>query len=199
MPSRVRIVALVVVLAATQFGSSSAAYAESTARVMETHPPRDAVLGRNESLWVRIAYTTDEPISLWVRAYHNGVQIQNVMSNASLSYTGSGEALGWFSLIEPGQVDELRIRAGGGKPYREWEVARHAVRARWTNAASSSEPAPRWVEQLRAVEQARHAEDAQRRASENNLWPFEVLVFGGAALGIIGVLRLARRYTAADA
>lgn len=88
------------------------------------------------------------------------------MSNASQKYTGSGEALGWFALTEPGEVDEVRIVAGGGQPYREWELARYPVELRWTNAPSSTEPRPRWVDDLLAVEKARYQEGAEGRANE---------------------------------
>lgn len=51
------------------------------------------------------------------------------MSNASARRAGTGQALGWFALTGPGYVDEIRIRAGGGDPYREWELARTTVAA----------------------------------------------------------------------
>ena len=43
------------------------AHAESSAQVIGMQPLPDAELGRDESLWVRIAYSSDEPINLWVR------------------------------------------------------------------------------------------------------------------------------------
>ena len=237
------------------------ARADSSARILETQPAAAATLGHQEYLWVRIEYTSDEPISLWARPYRNGNEVQEAMSNTSLSYVGSGQALGWFALIESGDVDEIRIRAGGGKPYREWELTRQPVQLRWTDAAPSAEPRAQWVEDLLATEKARRAQDAQRRANEpvttgatalfsgfmllvlslliagigvplwsvwrwrggwriaaavpacvmlfvvlriivdtardptsHNLWPFEVLQFGIAALLIIGVLKLVRRF-----
>ncbi|MGH8286359.1 MAG: hypothetical protein ACRETT_11405, partial [Steroidobacteraceae bacterium] len=66
---------------------------------------------------MRIEYATDEPISLWARPYFNGNQVEKAMSNASAQHAGTGEALGWFALTAPGEVDEIRVRAGGGKPY----------------------------------------------------------------------------------
>lgn len=237
-----------------------AARADSSARILETQPAASATLGHQESFWVRIGYTSDEPIGLWARPYQNGKEVQKAMSNASLTYVGSGQALGWFALVEPGDVDEIRIKAGGGKPYREWELTRQPVQLRWTDATPSAEPRAQWVEHLLATEKARYAEDAQRRANEpvttgatalfggfmlvvlalliagigvplwsvwkwrggwriaaavpacvilfvvlriivdtardptsHNLWPFEVLQFGIAALAIIGVLKLVRR------
>jgi hypothetical protein len=141
------------------------ARAETTARIVETHPSFQATLGTNESFYVRIEYTTDEPVSLWARPYRNG-EVVAAKSNASSRYSGSGEALGWFGLSEPGDVDEVRIRAGGGTPYREWDLAREPLQLQWTSQRPAAEALPDWVEQLQAVEAERQREEAQRRASE---------------------------------
>lgn len=153
-------------LAVPWYVTIAAAHAGSSASVVKTHPSDSATLGRNESFWVHIEYTTDEPISLWARPYRNGTQIKQVMSNASMRYTGSADALGWFSLIEPGDVDEVRIVAGGGKPFREWELTRYRVELRWTNVPSTAAHRPQWVDDLLAIEKARYQEDAERRARE---------------------------------
>jgi hypothetical protein len=147
-------------------GGVTHARAESNASIVDTQPGPSATLGRQQSFWVRIEYASDEPISLWARPYYKGKSVKNAMSNASLAYVGSGEALGWFALTGPGEVDELRINAGGGDPYREWALASQPVQLRWTNAAPSAEPRADWIEDLLAVEKTRRAEDAQRRASE---------------------------------
>lgn len=148
------------------FITSVVAQAASSARIVETYPSDRSSLGSGESFWVRIAYTSDEPISLWVRPYRRGVPIKQILSNASMSYAGSGEALGWFSLIDAGDVDEIHVIAGGGKPFHEWELSRDFVDLRWSAAPSSGEARPQWVEDLLAVEVTRYREDAQRRAAE---------------------------------
>ncbi len=169
------------------FGAAPAAHAASSAEVIQTHPAANATLGHQENFWIRIAHTTDEPISLWVRPYLHGVQVRKVLSNASLSYVGSGEALGWFALTGTGDVDEVRIMAGGGKPFREWELSRHPVRLHWTDGPDSAGPAPQWVEELLAVEKARYAEDAARRASEP-VPAGDVTLFSGFMLVIVALL-----------
>jgi hypothetical protein len=178
-------------LAALSLAAISAAHADSSARIVETQPAGDATLGHQESFWVRIEYKTSEAISLWARPYRNGTQIEKAMSNASLTYAGRGKALGWFALIEPGDVDEVRIVAGGGKPYREWELARQSVRLRWTDERPSAEPRTPWVTDLLAIEKARYQEDAQRRASEpvsvGDLALFNGFMLAVLALSIAGV------------
>jgi len=144
------------------------AHAESSARVVETQPSGTATLGRQESFWIRIEYQADERINLWARPYRNGVQLKNAISNASRTYIGSGETLGWFALMEPGDVDEVRIFAGGGKSSREWELARQPVDLRWSDATPSGEPRAQWVTDLLAAEQVSQREDAQRRAMQRS-------------------------------
>lgn len=145
----------------------SVAQAASQATIEATHPSVDATLGRDGTFYVRITYESDVPISLWARPYRGGEPVAKAMSNASARRSGTGQALGWFALTAPGEVDEIRIRAGGGEPYREWELARADVRLRWTAANVPEETAPRWVDELKAVEEAHmQAAHAERRANE---------------------------------
>lgn len=260
MKSAIKRLVLVPVLVLLSLGSSTSALAGSSAGIVETQPSTSATLGHGQSFYVRIEYSTDEPVSLWARPFLNGKEVERAMSNASSAYLGSGEALGWFELIDAGAVDEIRIKAGGGKPYREWVLASQPVQLRWTQASAAPEPRAAWVDELIAAEAARMHEDAQRRANEpvsvggaalvsgfmlfmlvllvagigiplwsvwkwrggwkiaaaipvaviafvvlrilvdtardptsHNLWPFEIIIFGAVAVGIIGVLKIARR------
>lgn len=129
--------------------------------VAATEPGIEATLGRGETFWVRVQYESDEPVKLWARPYFNGKEAP-AASNPSRAYVGSGYALGWFSFRESAEVDEIRINAGGGKPYREWTVASYPVKLRWTVAAAAPrEPAP-WVAEMRAADAA-----AQRAAMDS--------------------------------
>ena len=166
MTSRNRRIPFLLFLSMQLFLSISVVHAASSARIVATEPAMDATLKRQQSFWVRIEYQTDEAIDLWARPYRNGVQIKQAMTNASLLHTGSGEALGWFALIEPEAVDEVRIFAGGGKPFREWELARQPVNLNWTNATGSPAQHAQWVTDLLASEEARSREAAQQRARE---------------------------------
>jgi hypothetical protein len=143
-----------------------AALADTAARVLETQPGASGSLGRQESFYVRIAYETDEPVSIWARPFLNGVQVMQTYSNASASHLGSGEALGWFALTGPGEVDEVRLIAGGGTPYREWELARYPVQLEWTAAPPAASPRAAWVDTLIGADEARRREEAAQRAGE---------------------------------
>lgn len=174
-------------LAALLLATTPPAHAASEARFADTHPSATSTLGRGESCYVRIEYATDEPITLWARPYVDGEPIQKATSNASWKYEGSGEALGWFALGEAGNIDEIRIIAGGGHSYREWELARQRVRLRWTDASVPERHAAAWVNELIAADEARRREEATRRAGEP-VSGTEVALFNGFMLLILALL-----------
>ncbi len=186
--------------------------------------------------------------------------MKRTKTNASLRHEGDGAALGWFSLDAADAVDEVRVFAGGGKPYREFEAARLAVDVRGTGQAGAAAARPDWVESLRREEEARHREareeernrpasatdwligpvfmlavlaigggaiaapvaawrrwrgpwrvvaaaplvamafvagrivvDTARDPTSHNLWPFEILIAGGAGLALLAVAFVLRK------
>ena len=72
------------------------AQAGTVVRIVETWPPGNYVtLGKNQNFYLRLAYETDKPISIWARPYFKGKPV-NAGSNTSPSYSGTGETFGWF-------------------------------------------------------------------------------------------------------
>lgn len=149
----------------TLLTAPAAAAAEATVRVVATDPAGETVtLGRDATFWVRVAYETDEPTQIWVRPYFRGAEVP-VRSNASLRHLGSGEAIGWFAAGEPYQVDEIRVRLGGGTPYREWDALRVPVQITGTTAAAAPRTKAPWVDELLAAEAAALRAERERQAS----------------------------------
>jgi hypothetical protein len=171
---------------------AGAALAETEARVLATHPAGNPVtLARNQTFFVHIGYTTDEPVSIWARPFFQGREVK-AGSNPSRSHTGSGETLGWFFFMEPGeQVDEVRITAGDGSDAGTRLIATHRVRITGSDRPAASTSEPDWLVTLSAQEERLQREDFEKRAS-TRLTTGETLLFGGftlavAALGIGGV------------
>jgi hypothetical protein len=179
-----RLLALVAI-AVVSLTVSAPTRAAVSAQIAELHRGPQATFGRDEQFWVRIEYTTDAPTRLWVRPYHGGKQIQQAMTHASRTYTGAGEALGWFSLIGEGYVDEVRVLASGHSG--EQEVARLPVQLRWTTGAARNDARPQWVDRLLAVDRAAQAEEARRRASEPASRG-EVALFSGFMLLVVALM-----------
>jgi len=141
-------------------------HAEVRARVAATDPPATATLGRDQPFYVRIQFDADEPTAFWTYAYAGGKRIEKGWkSNASAKWSGAGYALGWISFDAPAEVDEIRIVAGGGKPYVQREVARYPVALRWTAGPAAEASAP-WVPELQRATAA--AWEAERRTARAN-------------------------------
>ena len=89
------------------------ARAETEVRVLATYPAGAPVtLGKNQTFYLRVGYTTHEPVQIWARPFFEGREV-TAGSNPSRTHTGCGEALGWFFFMQPGErVDEVRITAG---------------------------------------------------------------------------------------
>jgi hypothetical protein len=143
-----------------------AAQAEIRALVVETDPPGEAVtLGRDEVFWVRIAYTTDEPVRIWARPYLDGKEYP-VQGNPSITHTGAGYALGWFSFHQAAQADEIRIKVGTSQSSQPLEVARHPVRLTATGRPPAARAAAPWVDELRRETEAKGRLEQARISSQ---------------------------------
>lgn len=163
------------------------AYATVTIDVIATDPPDAAVtLPLNENFYVRLRYTTDLPISIWARPYFQGREV-NAGSNPSRTYTGTGEALGWFFFMEPGaQVDEIRITAGDGSHDGTHVVATHRVHVVGGPERIEARIEPDWVVVLNRQDKA-----AQQAAYEQrmNTPPTvgDVMLFNGFMLTVLAL------------
>jgi hypothetical protein len=168
------------------------AHAGTEVRVLATHPAGDLVtLAKNQTFYVHIGYTTDEPVKIWARPFFRGREV-TAGSNPSRSHTGSGGTLGWFFFMEPGEkVDEIRITAGDGTDAGTRLVATHPVRITGSDRPSASTSQPDWLVSLRQQEERLQREEFEKRASTPPS-AGETLFFGGfmlavAALGFGGV------------
>lgn len=174
--------------------------ADTQVSIGDLEPADRSVLAPGAAVHVLMHYQTEFPVRLWARPYANGSEVP-AQSNASPTYTGAGEALGWFSLIEPGVVDEIRINAGGGDPYREWQVTSLPVKLEWSAAGQRAAAQPAWVDDLRQKQIEEMHSQSQQRAGESGgaldglmLAGFVVLVGGALVGGIALPLRGAMRW-----
>jgi hypothetical protein len=183
------------------------AHAETTITVLDTYPAGDEiVLGLNQYYYVRIAYSTDTPVHIWVNPYFHG-KPASAGSNTSGEYTGVGEAFGWFFLSKPGaEVDEVRIAVGDGSYERTPVLATlHVHVVSGTARAVGLEPA--WVVSMKqqAAEDQRRDYEARQRAPSGGGTFADVAIFGGfmlvmAAFGIGAIvmpIRALRRWQGA--
>ncbi|MBS0382025.1 MAG: hypothetical protein JSR56_06305 [Proteobacteria bacterium] len=143
--------------------------ARAAARVelIGTWPAGGSVtLGRNQTFYLHLHYTSDVPVNIWARPYFQG-KPANAGSNPSRVYpAGSGEALGWFFLFDPGaQVDEVRISAGDGSYNRTPVVATFPVSVAAGDEPAEDTPQPEWLASLTAIDQAVQRADREKAAN----------------------------------
>jgi hypothetical protein len=188
-------------IAAIVVASSAAGQATVKAEIAETDPGVDATLGKGQTFYVRIRYESDGPVKLWARPYFRGKEAP-AASNPSVDHAGSGYALGWFSFSKPAVVDEIRLSAGGGKPYREWEVARYPVALNWTGVSAARHETAPWVAELRAADEAVYRA-AMDSAMNEPVTAGDVALMRGLGLvvlvamlgGIVAPIRAYRKWT----
>jgi hypothetical protein len=184
-------------LAALLLGSHPA-LAGVRAMVSATDPAGERVtLGRGEVFYVRIAYEADAPARLWVRPYFRGKEVA-AHTNPSGSHTGSGHALGWFSLQDAQDVDEVRILTSAPSGPGVETLARHAVSVTGTGLAPQAgrSPSP-WVAELRREAEA-GARLEQERIRQEPLGLVDKLLIGALVLVVVGTLVGAPLYLASS-
>jgi hypothetical protein len=169
------------------------AHADTTVRVVETYPSGEQVtLGRHQNFYLRLAYTTDKPTGIWANPYFHG-KPANAGSNPSQRYSGSGEAFGWFFLMNPGdEVDEVRITAGDGSRANTPVLAVLPVHVVGGDMAVDVHDEPAWVGEMkqRAKQAQKESYDAAMNASSG---PEGTVLLGilMLAMSVIGMLAFA--------
>jgi hypothetical protein len=174
--------------------SAAPARADVRVEVVGAAPEGYASLARDETYYVRLRYATDTRIRLWARPYSAGKEA-SAKSNPSPPYEGSGEAIGWFAFSDPVQVDEVRIIAGGGSPYKEWQVASYSVGITCCASRTAARAHPEWVDRLMREAEAAGEREAERvrnqpptRADRTFDALVPALLLGTLALGLTGLV-----------
>jgi hypothetical protein len=164
------------------------ARAATQVQVLETWPAGDQVtLGKNQNFYLHLHYTSDQPVHIWARPYFQG-KPANAGSNPSRVYpAGSGDALGWFFLFDPGtQVDEVRISAGNGSNNRTPVVATYAVSITGGDEPVQAAAQPAWVASLSAADDATSRADYEK-AMNTPASAGDMALFNGFMLAMIGI------------
>lgn len=132
------------------------ARAATRVELVETWPAGDTVtLGRNQTFYLHLRYTSDVPVNIWTRPYFQGQSV-HVGSNPSREYpAGTGDALGWFYAGDPGtQVDEVRVSAGDGSIKGTPVVATFPLAVTAGDEPVEDAPKPEWLASLTAANEA---------------------------------------------
>lgn len=175
---------------------STHVFAKTTVEVVDTDPPGNVVtLSKNQNFYLHLHYQSDQPVKIWVKPYFQG-KVVSAGSNPSRVYPpGSGGALGWFFLFNPGeQVDEVRILAGDGSLGETPVVATYPVQVTGSDQQNTVHIKPDWVTQLSALDAAAQKQNYTRQMNTPLSFGDRMLAFifmlSMFALGILGITPL---------
>jgi len=181
-----RSIAVTMLIAASCVPAGNAC-ADVRATVTATDPAGEAIeLARDQALYVRIDYATDTAVSIWARPYFKGKEV-SAKTNASIHHDGKGQALGWFSLDRPGEVDEVRILAGDGTRTGTHQVASLPLKVVATNGTAAAGARADWVETLSREEERVRRQDYEKRMNEPSS-AGESLFMSGFMLAVLALL-----------
>ena len=112
-----------------------------TLTVLDMDPQSPATLHRNDNVYLRIGYSSNVPVYVWVRPYYQGDLAKAGTSGRSRQLpAGQGEQFAWFFMMNPGAVDELRLSASSLNGRSESGVTEQSVPVDFTWSGESAPP-----------------------------------------------------------
>ena len=163
-------------------------FATTQVQVLETFPPDTTItLGNSQHFYLHLHYETDVPVQIWALPYFHGKPAHAGNSPSLVYPAGSGDALGWFFLDNPGdQVDEVRITAGDGSFGNTPVVATLPVHITAGSQSVKVTDLPDWVTTLEARATAADRE-AYKKAMSRPISTGEIFLFNGFMLAVLGL------------
>ena len=132
-------------------------------QVVDIYPPVGTPLGSGQPLYLRLVYQSEQPVRFQARP----IGVEADMSNAAPVHpAGTGEALVWIALRQPGVTDGIMVRYYN----RDWQLLGEMpvqVRGEWRSEPISGGVDSAWVrelgdrEQLMLSEAIQHAQQDQ--------------------------------------
>jgi hypothetical protein len=167
-------------------GGAGPARADAQVAVLATYPSgTNVILPRNENFYLRLAYSAETPVGIWVAPYFQGQRV-GVGSSPSTRHTGRGEALAWFFFMHPGdRVDEIRVMAGDGGTATTPVVAVYRVQVTGGSDLGTETP-PDWIGTMKAAAEAA-MDRADKAKAAAPFGALDTLLYGGFMLLMLGV------------
>lgn len=177
-PMRRLLLALVILL-------PQLAAAAASVQVLDTFPAGTSLrLADGQNYYLHLGYNSDAPLHLWVRPYLRG-KPANAGNNPSFIHpAGSGEALGWFFLMNPGNaVDEIRIETSDGATGNLVLLSLPVNIVGVARGAAPVATEPEWVTSMRAADKERGDREREQMMQSSSGG-------GGIAFALLGVVLL---------
>jgi len=133
-------------------GMGAFAQTSPVVRATGTTPDPATRLAPQQSLYVRVAYESAQPLRFQAAGYLQGKKHERVMMNPSPVYpAGSGEAIVWLAADAGARLDEVRVRVCDANWKQLFEVP-VTVAAEWHAGVPAASTAP-WAGELSAAQQ----------------------------------------------
>ena len=161
MPLRFLHTAVIALIAIACAMTPAPAQAETRIEVLATDPGATSVLHKGENFWLRIGYTTDQPIRLRAEPYLAGKHVPAGNGGSLEVGPGTGESTYWFFFSEPRQIDTVVVTAqtARGTVLAETHIN---VGLTWVGTWPTARRTPvDWV--LRAQEEAQRRAEARSK------------------------------------
>lgn len=150
-------------------------------------------MSANEPVYVRLRYSSDQPLRFQARGYLSGAEeTRSASFNPAPVYAaGTGEAIVWTAYFEAAAIDEIRITVTDAEwtPLDELSVP---MRAAWNGMRSQAQrQRAEWVQTLSAQQQAMVAAGARAGGSDDGneglLWGWLLMLMGWSIPGYIAL------------
>jgi hypothetical protein len=125
-------------------------------QVLATDPTPPATLGYWGEFYLRIGYTSDQPLRVRAEAFSAGRRVTEITSGSPLYQPGTGEAFFWLAYTTPQHVDTIEITATDDRRAKTMAQTSLPVDLTWTGVRSSTPRVPaEWVTRMQAEETRR--------------------------------------------
>jgi len=143
------------VSASALFFTPVVASADTSVQVRATYPTSRSVLGRGQTFFLLIGYTSDQPIRVRAQPFFAGERVPAMTSGSPHYGTGTGEVEVDLPLSDPRRVDTIVV-TGETKTGEVVAQARISVDLTWTSRPDLTFHAPpEWVLRMSAEQDTR--------------------------------------------
>ena len=146
-------------------GTRAAEHAVPSVQIMQSHPSLFGQLAGGQAVFVRLAYSSEQPVRFRIEGYSAGERVTESRSNPTPRYpAGAGEALVWLAFDPPvapaDPVTPVTIINAPKAEARATATATATVTANWRAAFDACEHADDPEEATKLLREIQEALDA---------------------------------------
>lgn len=162
----------------------------ATVSISEVDPVDGTMLHSNDQVYVRIHYSADVPIKLWIRPYAFDKEVPAYTNASTVHPAGEGDALGWFECTQVCEVHSIHIQvatADSGRPFLDQPNGDYYFT--WDGIPGERHSPASWVKPMQDAEAVRQkqAYDAYMAQPLGKSGVFALILFAAMLLAALFV------------